>query len=83
MPLISLALLKNRDTFNVKIDRLIKEKFTALQPSVEWKFAECAWEYMHSHAANGGPTLHRMLFLKMYIRCTVQSMYAIHPWKEA
>ena len=57
MPLISVALLKNRDTFNVKIDKLIKEKFTALQPSVEWKFAECAWEYMHVDAENGGPVL--------------------------
>ena len=57
MPLISLALLKHRDTFNVKIDKLIKEKFTALQPSVEWKFAECAWEYMHSDAGIGSPSL--------------------------
>ena len=57
MPLISLALLKIRDTFNVKIDRLIKEKFTALQPSVEWKFAECAWECMHGHVGNGSSAL--------------------------
>jgi hypothetical protein len=54
MPLLSLALLKNRDTFNDRIEKLIKEKFTALQPSVEWKFAEVAWQYMHSHH-NGGP----------------------------
>ncbi|NII28492.1 hypothetical protein HB364_25640 [Pseudoflavitalea sp. X16] len=54
MPLLSLALLKNRDTFNHRIEKLIKEKFTALQPSVEWKFAEVAWQYMHSHD-NGGP----------------------------
>ena len=54
MPLLSLALLKNRDTFNDRIEKLIKEKFTALQPSVEWKFAEVAWKYMHSHH-NGGP----------------------------
>ncbi|MGK2861384.1 MAG: hypothetical protein ACSLE0_05590 [Chitinophagaceae bacterium] len=47
MPLISLALLKNKDAFNTKIERLIKEKFTALQPSVEWKFARSAWEYMN------------------------------------
>lgn len=53
MPLISLALLKNRDTFNHRIEKLIKEKFTALQPAVEWKFAEVAWKYMHSHH-NGG-----------------------------
>ncbi|HEY6506049.1 MAG TPA: hypothetical protein VIZ28_18870, partial [Chitinophagaceae bacterium] len=39
MPLLSLALLKNRDTFADSIEKTIKEKFTALQPSVEWKFA--------------------------------------------
>src|SRR4030095_7575908 len=47
MPLLSLALLKNRDTFTNRIEKIIKEKFTALQPAVEWKFAEVAWEYMH------------------------------------
>jgi hypothetical protein len=45
---VSLALLKNRDVFNARIEKLIKEKFTALQPSVEWKFAEVAWSLMHS-----------------------------------
>ena len=53
MPLVSLALLKNRDVFNARIEKLIKEKFTALQPSVEWKFAEVAWSYMHSDSKNG------------------------------
>jgi hypothetical protein len=48
MPLLSLALLKNRDTFYNRIEKIIKEKFTALQPSVEWKFAEVAWEYLHN-----------------------------------
>ena len=49
LPLVSLALLKNRDTFNNRIEKLIKEQFTALQPAVEWKFAEVAWEYMHNN----------------------------------
>ncbi len=48
MPLLSLALLKNRDTFNNRIEKIIKEKFTPLQPAVEWKFAEVAWEYLHN-----------------------------------
>jgi len=50
MPLLSLALLKNKDTFNDRIEKLIKEKFTALQPSVEWKFAEVVWEFMHNNS---------------------------------
>ncbi len=53
MPLISLALLKNRDSFDARIEKLIKEKFTALQPSVEWKFAEVAWKYMYHHNKPG------------------------------
>lgn len=57
MPLLSLALLKNRDTFNHRIEKLIKEKFTALQPSVEWKFAEVAWKYMHGHHNGGAATM--------------------------
>jgi hypothetical protein len=47
MPLLSLALLKNRDTFGNRIEKIIKEKFTPLQRAVEWKFAEVAWEYLH------------------------------------
>ncbi|HEY4108105.1 GAF domain-containing protein [Puia sp.] len=53
MPLLSVALLKNRDAFNARVEKLIKEKFTALQPSVEWKFAEVAWEYMQNPDTEG------------------------------
>ena len=45
IPLLSFAMLKCRDAFNNKMELLVKEKFTALQPSVEWKFSEAAWEY--------------------------------------
>jgi hypothetical protein len=46
IPLLSLAMLKIRDAFDDRIELLVKEKFTALQPSVEWKFSEVAWEYL-------------------------------------
>lgn len=46
IPLLSVLMLKERDNFNNKIEKLVKEKFTALQPSVEWKFSEVAWEYL-------------------------------------
>jgi hypothetical protein len=67
MPLVSLALLKNRDVFNARIEKLIKEKFTALQPSVEWKFAEVAWSYMHSDSKNGDTAkLDNVVFENVY-----------------
>jgi len=49
IPLISLAVLKCRDDFHNRIEKVIKEKFTALQQSVEWKFAEVAWEHMRGN----------------------------------
>lgn len=48
IPLLSLAMLKSRDAFNNRIEKLVKEKFTALQPSVEWKFSEVAWAYLQT-----------------------------------
>jgi hypothetical protein len=67
MPLVSLALLKNRENFAGRIEKLIKEKFTALQPSVEWKFAEVAWEYMHSENNNGVAAMPRkVIFENVY-----------------
>ena len=67
MPLISLALLKNRENFASRIEKLIKEKFTALQPSVEWKFAKVAWEHMHAKYDNGnGVSTQNVMFENVY-----------------
>ena len=66
MPLISLALLKNRDTFTYRIEKIIKEKFTALQPAVEWKFAEVAWEYMHKEQYTEAPVSGNVVFDNVY-----------------
>ena len=52
IPLLSLALLKCRDGFQNKIEKVIKEKFTALQQPVEWKFAEVAWNYLRNKASD-------------------------------
>src|SRR6476660_8030977 len=49
IPLLSLAVLKCRDEFNDRIEKVIREKFTALQQSVEWKFAEVAWTHLHNN----------------------------------
>jgi hypothetical protein len=67
MPLLSLALLKNRDTFTNRIEQIIKEKFTPLQPAVEWKFAEVAWEYLHNeNKAEGRPVTGNVVFDNVY-----------------
>ncbi|WP_449440564.1 GAF domain-containing protein [Pedobacter steynii] len=35
------------DEFNLELENIIKEKFTSIQPSVQWKFNEVAWHHMH------------------------------------
>lgn len=44
MPLIQELLRYQLNQFNQGLERLIKKQFTSLQPSVEWKFYEAAWD---------------------------------------
>lgn len=66
MPLLSLALLKTRNAFNERIEKMIKENFTALQPAVEWKFAEAAWESMNKEKSDGKVIRGNVVFDNVY-----------------
>jgi hypothetical protein len=66
MPLLSLALLKTRNTFTGRIEKMIKDNFTALQPCVEWKFAEAAWESMSRDRDNGHVIQGNVIFDNVY-----------------
>lgn len=44
----SLLLRRSMELANERINEVIKEQFTALQPAVEWKFTDAAWEYLHT-----------------------------------
>ncbi len=40
------------DEFNLEIENIIKEKYTSIQPAVQWKFNEAAWHYLHDRKKN-------------------------------
>ncbi len=40
------------DEFNLEIENIIKEKYTSIQPSVQWKFNEVAWHHLHDKKKN-------------------------------
>lgn len=44
--LLAQLLYDQTNYFNAKIEAVIKEKFTSLQPAVQWKFNEVAIEYL-------------------------------------
>ncbi|HEX8279305.1 MAG TPA: hypothetical protein VF540_11445, partial [Segetibacter sp.] len=47
-PLITDLIYHMVELFDNKINKLVKEKFTPLLQSVEWKFNEVAWEYLQN-----------------------------------
>lgn len=51
LPLIAQVLQNNIDDFHIRIDTIIKDKFTSIQPSVQWKFREVAWHYLRNGKA--------------------------------
>ena len=52
LPLISQLIQNLIARFNRSIEDIIKEKFTSIQPSVQWKFNEAAWHYLRDHATD-------------------------------
>lgn len=46
MPLLAQLLKNTIDEFDHSIDHIVKERFTAIQPSVQWKFNEVAWHFL-------------------------------------
>jgi len=67
MPLIAQMFKNSIDEFNESIDRVVKEKFTSVQPSVQWKFNEAAWLYKKSeHKPNGHPEIGELIFDKVF-----------------
>ena len=67
MPLIAQMFKNSIDEFNESIDRVVKEKFTSVQPSVQWKFNEAAWMYKQSeHKPNGHAEIGELTFDKVF-----------------
>lgn len=64
--LFTLAMEKGAETLNNKIDGVIKEKFTAVQPSVEWKFTEAALNYIVNRQKGQDARIERIAFPEVY-----------------
>ncbi|MFY0253565.1 GAF domain-containing protein [Chitinophaga sp. 30R24] len=45
-PLLVLMLNRSMNILENRLNEVIKDQFTALQPSVEWKFVDAAWNYL-------------------------------------
>jgi hypothetical protein len=52
IPLFTLALEKTNESLQMQIEKTIKEHFTAIQPSVEWKFTEAAFQFLQQNQSS-------------------------------
>jgi hypothetical protein len=67
MPLLAQLLKNSIDEFENSIDHVVKEKFTAIQPSVQWKFNEVAWHYLRNGMEeNRQKETEEIIFEKVY-----------------
>ncbi|WP_353718093.1 GAF domain-containing protein [Dyadobacter sp. 676] len=52
LPWIAQMMTNYIDEFNLQIENVIRDKFTSLQPAVQWRFRETAWHYIRDKALN-------------------------------
>ena len=64
--LFSLALEKSGESLELQIDKMIKEHFTAVQPVVEWKFTEAAFNYLEHRRTSEQAKMPGITFENVY-----------------
>ena len=65
-PVLAQLLQISIDDFDAAIDGVIKEKFTSLQPAVQWKFNEAAWHYLQEVESKGKGKIETVGFDNVY-----------------
>ena len=66
IPLFTLGCEKTLEELNNEVDRIIKKKFTAVQPAVEWKFTEAALNYIVNQHEKDHVKIERITFSDVY-----------------
>ncbi|MCC8426860.1 hypothetical protein [Mucilaginibacter sp. UR6-11] len=66
VPLISQLLHNTAEQLNERLEEVIKTKFTTLQPSVQWKFNEAAWQYLLEEQEKEKPDMKVVSFHDVY-----------------
>jgi hypothetical protein len=61
-PLLAQGLDGYRERFNERLQKIIREKFTSVQPAVEWKFNEQAWNYLRKSINGEEPEIDNIAF---------------------
>lgn len=66
LPLFELALNRSWASLDARLDKIIKEQFTAIQPSVEWRFTEAAYNFLLRKDEDEDAKMENILFDNVY-----------------
>ncbi|GAB4330010.1 MAG: hypothetical protein OHK0038_04220 [Flammeovirgaceae bacterium] len=66
LPVLAIAVKKSTDELENNIQKVIKDKFTFLHPTVEWKFREVALQYIETLNTNTNPNIGEIVFDGVY-----------------
>jgi len=66
LPLFSMAVKRSLEELDHRIQSLIKEKCTAIHPSVEWRFRQAALQAMERRAQSGAVEMEPIVFRDVY-----------------
>ena len=66
LPLFELALNRSWSSLDARLDKIIKEQFTAIQPSVDWRFTEAAYNFLLRKEEDEDAKMETILFDNVY-----------------
>lgn len=66
LSLFSIAVSRNIEDFQNKIQALIKEECTAIHPAVEWRFKQAAFSLLHQKENDPGAAMEEIVFENLY-----------------
>ena len=66
LPLFELALNRSWASLDATLDKIIKEQFTAIQPSVDWRFTEAAYNFFIRKEQDEDAKMETILFDNVY-----------------
>jgi hypothetical protein len=66
LPLFSMAIKRSMEELNHTVQAIIKEKYTAIHPSVEWRFRKAALNYMQQQHAGVLSEIEPIVFKEVY-----------------
>jgi hypothetical protein len=66
LPLLSMAVKRGLDELNARVQAFIKEQFTAIHPTVEWRFREAVLRALENQPGGGSIQLEPIVFEGVY-----------------